>query len=49
MITLFTCNELECPNVGIEYRMEDANSVAMCGGCKQTLIGTIEQEAETNE
>lgn len=49
MITLFTCNEPECPNVGIEYRMEDANPTAMCGGCKQDLIGTIEQEAETNE
>ena len=49
MITLFTCNEPECPNVGIEYRMAEANPTAMCGGCKQTLIGTIEQEAETNE
>ena len=49
MITLFTCNEPECPNEGIEYRMEDANPIAMCGGCKQNLIGIIEQEAETNE
>lgn len=49
MITLFTCKEPECPNVGIEYRMSEANPTAMCGGCKQNLIGTIEQEAETNE
>ena len=49
MITLFTCNAEECANSGIEYRMIDANPVAMCGGCKQTLIGTIEQEAENNE
>jgi len=49
MITLFTCTKAECPNVDIEYRMIDATPTAMCGGCKQTLIGTIEQEAETNE
>lgn len=49
MITLFTCNAEGCPNCGIEYRMIDANPTAMCGGCKETLIGTIEQEAETNE
>lgn len=49
MIILFTCNEPKCPNVGIEYRMEDANPIAMCGGCKQNLIGIIEQEAENNE
>jgi hypothetical protein len=48
MITLFTCNEPECPNVGIEYRMEDANPIAMCGGCKQDLIGKPEQEEENN-
>ena len=48
MITVFTCNEPECPNVGIAYRMEDANPVAMCGGCKQDLIGKEEQEEENN-
>jgi hypothetical protein len=49
MITLFTCNKPECPNEGIEYRMLDANPTAMCGGCKQTLIGTPEPEEQTNE
>lgn len=44
MITLFTCTATECPNTGIEYRMEDANLTAECGGCHQTLIGTPEQE-----
>ena len=48
MITLFTCNKPECPNEGVEYRMEDANPIAMCGGCKVTLIGTPEQEEENN-
>jgi hypothetical protein len=49
MITLFTCNADECPNKCIQYRMIDANPTAMCGGCKETLIGTPEQEEETNE
>jgi hypothetical protein len=49
MITQFICEAEGCPNEGILYRMEDANPTAMCGGCKKTLIGTIEQEAETNE
>ena len=49
MITLFTCTATDCPNTGIEYRMIECNPVAECGGCHQTLIGTIEQEAETNE
>ena len=49
MITLFECTADECPNAGIVYRMAEANPTAMCGGCKKTLIGTIEQEAETNE
>lgn len=44
MITLFICTDTECPNAGIEYRMEDANPTAMCGGCKKTLIGKPEQE-----
>jgi hypothetical protein len=48
MITIFICNEPECSNTGIEYRMIEANPTAMCGGCKQNLIGTIEQEAENN-
>lgn len=48
MIFVFTCNNAECPNVGIEYRMEDANPTAMCGGCKQQLIGTPEQGDESN-
>ena len=48
MITLFECTADECPNAGIVYRMEDANPTAMCGGCKQTLIGKPEQEEENN-
>jgi hypothetical protein len=43
MITLFTCYEPECPNAGIVYHMEDANPTALCGGCKATLTGTIEE------
>lgn len=43
MITVFICNEANCPNEGIVYRMEDANAVAMCGGCKAQLIGTPEE------
>lgn len=48
MIIQFVCVDDKCPNNGIVYRMEDANSVAMCGGCKQDLIGTPEQEEENN-
>jgi hypothetical protein len=44
MITIFECTADECPNQGVVYRMEDANPTAMCGGCKKTLIGIIEQE-----
>jgi hypothetical protein len=49
MIFLFTCTATGCPNRDLEYRMIECNPVAECGGCHQTLIGTIEQEAETNE
>ncbi len=48
MITQFVCVDDECPNKGIVYRMEDANPVAVCGGCKQDLIGKPEQEEENN-
>ncbi len=44
MITLVICHKDGCPNKGIEYRMEDATPIIMCGGCKEDLIGTIEQE-----
>jgi hypothetical protein len=44
MVTLFICNEVDCPNAGILYRMEDANPTAICGGCKATLNGTIEEQ-----
>ncbi len=39
MITLVTCFEPGCPNEGVEYRMEDASPVVMCGGCKKDLVG----------
>lgn len=48
MITLFICNEEGCANSGVLYRMEDANPVAICGGCKAVLIGTPEQEEKQN-
>jgi len=44
MVTVFICNEANCPNEGIVYRMEDANATAMCGGCKQQLNGKQESE-----
>ena len=40
MITLFTCTEPECPNLDIEYRVEDAPAVVTCGGCGITLEPT---------
>lgn len=46
MITLFVCDVTECRNVGVVYRMEDANPVAVCGGCQKTLIGTLEENEE---
>lgn len=46
MITLFVCQDTECRNFGIVYRMEDANPTAVCGGCQQTLIGTLEETEE---
>jgi hypothetical protein len=48
MITLFECKDTECANFGIVYRMLDATPTAMCGGCKETLTGTPEQEEENN-
>ena len=42
MITLFTCNVPECPNQGVEYRVEDAPELVVCGGCQATLTGTPE-------
>lgn len=48
MITLFICNVEECANSGVLYRMENANPVAICGGCKAELIGTPEQKEEQN-
>jgi hypothetical protein len=48
MITVFTCNAEGCPNEGIAYRMEETGLTAMCGGCKETLTGTPEQEEENN-
>ena len=43
MIIVFTCTAKDCPNEGIEYRMEQTNKKTMCGGCKATLTGTVEE------
>lgn len=48
MIILFVCDGKDCANKGVVYRMDSETSTALCGGCKETLIGTPEQEEETN-
>jgi hypothetical protein len=42
MITLFTCTATECPNKDLEYRVEDAPAVVICGGCQARLTGKPE-------
>jgi len=39
MITIYMCTNQECDNVEITYRVEDAPSVVVCGGCKVQLEG----------
>lgn len=33
MITLHVCTAKDCPNEGVEYRVEDAPALVECGGC----------------
>jgi hypothetical protein len=42
MITLFSCTVTECPNKGVEYRVEDAPELVNCGGCQTSLTGVAE-------
>lgn len=42
MITLFTCTQDNCPNTGLEYRVEDAPALVVCGGCQTPLTGVKE-------
>lgn len=44
MIIKFVCDNTECVNVGIEYRMEDSELSANCGGCWASLTGTPEEQ-----
>lgn len=46
MIILFVCNGADCANEGVVYRMDSETATALCGGCKETLTGTPEQEEE---
>jgi hypothetical protein len=36
----FVCETDECPNKGIEYAVENAPELVMCGGCKEMLEAT---------
>lgn len=39
MITVFTCSVEDCANQGVNYQIEDAPNVVMCGGCGVELEG----------
>jgi hypothetical protein len=39
MITIYMCTNQECDNVDITYRVEDAPTVVICGGCGVKLEG----------
>lgn len=39
MIKLFVCQETDCPNKGVEYRLTDPMPITVCGGCKKVLEG----------
>jgi hypothetical protein len=45
---LFTCDNTECPNVGIEYNFADGYTHAQCGGCNTILEAQTVKE-ENNE
>lgn len=42
MITLYTCNNKDCSNNGVTYRVEDAPALMVCGGCQTALTGEAE-------
>ena len=39
----FTCTEKNCANQDIQYNVLGSSSLAECGGCKATLLGTNER------
>ncbi len=41
-ITTFICTKESCPNFNVVYPMLEADETARCGGCGETLIGTVE-------
>lgn len=39
MITVYKCDADKCPNAGVEFRVEDAPELVVCGGCSTPLKG----------
>jgi len=42
-ITLFVCDNENCDNAGITYRMEEEGKTPRRSGGKTVLIGTVEE------
>lgn len=39
MIKIYVCENPECVQVGVEYRLTDPQPITTCGGCQQPLEG----------
>lgn len=38
MITIYICETKDCPNSGMDHRVEDAAPVVTCGGCYGVMV-----------